>query len=76
MTNVHFSGNNIPPIVAFGTKEATNYSSVKEHYDYISQMSIIPMFCGCDKKITKSAKNVGSWLFPKYKNETDDAKEK
>lgn len=76
MNNLRFSGNNIPPIVAFGSIEATNFSSVQEHYDYESQMSIVPMFCGSDKKITKSAKNIGSFLFPKYKNETDDAKEK
>ena len=46
------------------------------YYDYNSQKTIYPFFCGSDKKVTKSAKNVGSFLFPKYKNEVDDAKEK
>lgn len=68
----------LPPFIAFGTYEKADLSStnVTEAYDYSSQKTIIPMFCGSDKKCTKSAKNVGSFLFPKYKNETDDAKEK
>lgn len=76
MTN---SLNGVPPFIAFGTFEKTcdmlSYPDTG-HYDYTTQKSIIPMFCGSDKKITKSAKNVGSWVLPKYKNVTDDAKEK
>ena len=69
----------VPPFVTFGTFEQTVVKEdglTTECYDYASQKTIIPMFCGSDKKITKSAKNIGSFLFPKYKNETDDAKEK
>jgi hypothetical protein len=75
-----YTNNNcVPPFIAFGTYEKadmSSYSNATECYDYSSQKTIIPMFCGSDKKCTKSAKNVGSFLFPKYKNETDDAKEK
>jgi hypothetical protein len=46
------------------------------YYNYNSQKTIYPFFCGSDKKVTRSAKNVGSWLSPKYKNKVDDAKEK
>lgn len=69
----------IPPFITFGTYEKANDMNAvaqSECYDYTTQKTIIPMFCGSDKKITKSAKNIGSFLFPKYKNETDDAKEK
>lgn len=69
----------IPPFIAFGTIEkACDLHSIFEagHYDYATQKNIIPMFCGSDKKITKSAKNIGSFWFPEYKNVTDDAKEK
>ncbi len=69
----------VPPFVTFGTFEKAvikEDSVATERYDYATQKTIIPMFCGSDKKITKSAKNVGSFLFPKWKNETDDAKEK
>ena len=62
MLNVSNQSNPMPPIVAFGTKEATNYSTSHEYYDYNSQMTITPFFCGSDKKVTKSAKNVGSFL--------------
>ena len=69
----------VPPFIAFGTFEQSNMVNTVaecESYDYATQKTVIPMFCGSDKKITKSAKNIGSFLFPKYKNETDDAKEK
>ena len=68
-----------PPFITFGTFERTNEmntASPRECYDYTTQKTVITIFCGSDKKITKSAKNVGSFLFPKWKNETDDAKEK
>lgn len=71
---------NFPPFIAFGTFEKNNNTNnntlATEYFDYSTQKTIIPLFCGSDKKITRSAKNIGSFLFPKYKNETDDAKEK
>lgn len=69
----------MPPILAFGSYEKFSQSTNapdKEYYDYNSQMTIHPFFCGSDKKVTKSAENVGSWFSPKYKNVVDDAKEK
>ncbi|MBN1251193.1 MAG: hypothetical protein JXA16_03590 [Bacteroidales bacterium] len=72
--------NQLPPFIAFGafeeSKEMTSTQNEISYYDYNSQKTIYPFFCGSDKKVTKSAKNVGSFLFPKYKNEVDDAKEK
>lgn len=70
----------LPPFIAFGEfeeiKEITTTQNEINYYDYDSQKTIYPFFCGSDKKITRSAKNVGSWINPKYKNQTDDAKEK
>ena len=69
----------VPPFIAFGTFEKANEKntvSCSESYDYTTQKTIIPMFCGSEKKVTKSARNVGSFWDPKWKNETDDAKEK
>jgi hypothetical protein len=72
--------NPLPPFIAFGAfvPSKTNSNAINEinYYDYSSQKTIYPFFCGSDKKVTKSAKNIGSILFPKYKNEIDDAKEK
>lgn len=74
--------NNVPPFIAFGYNEKANINKNEDilseinYYDYESQKAIYPYFCGSDKKITRSAKNVGSILFPKYKNHNDDAKEK
>jgi hypothetical protein len=74
------SNNQLPPFIAFGafeeSKEMISTQNEISYYDYNSQKTIYPFFCGSDKKVTKSAKNVGSFLFPKYKNEVDDAKEK
>jgi hypothetical protein len=74
------SNNQLPPFIAFGafeeSKEMTSTQNEISYYDYNSQKTIYPFFCGSNKKVTKSAKNVGSFLFPKYKNEVDDAKEK
>jgi hypothetical protein len=74
------SNNQLPPFIAFGafeeSKEMTTAQNETSYYDYNTQKTIYPFFCGSNKKVTKSAKNVGSFLFPKYKNETDDAKEK
>jgi hypothetical protein len=74
------SNNQLPPFIAFGafeeSKEMTSIQNEISYYDYNSQKTIYPFFCGSNKKVTKSAKNVGSFLFPKYKNEVDDAKEK
>lgn len=68
---------NTPPFIALGVTEKNTESDVdKCVYDPISQKSIFPYGMGSQKKVTKSAKNVGSFLFPKWKNETDDAKEK
>jgi hypothetical protein len=67
----------IPPFILFGAIEANPETSPAiSYYDPISQKSIYPYGMGSDKKVTKSAKNVGSLLFPKYKNTNDDAKEK
>lgn len=79
--NLNFNtSSNLPPFIAFGAFEETKIiSSIQNetsYYDYNSQKTIYPFFCGSDKKLTKSAKNVGSFIFPKWKNETDDAKEK
>ena len=72
--------NQLPPIIVFGafevTKESSSIPNDTSYYDYNTQKTIYPFFCGSNKKVTKSAKNVGSILFPKYKNEVDDAKEK
>lgn len=74
------SNNQLPPFIAFGafeeSKEMTSTQNEISYYDYNSQKTIYPFFCGSNKKVTKSAKNIGSFLFPKYKNEVDDAKEK
>jgi hypothetical protein len=79
--NLNLNNNNqLPPFIAFGafeeTKEMTSTQNEISYYDYNSQKTIYPFFCGSDKKVTKSAKNIGSWISPKYKNEADDAKEK
>ena len=79
MNNLVNRNSFVPPFIAFGTFEkADNSKDIYEvdYYDIFSQKTIIPFFCGSDKKITKSAKNVGSFIFPKYSNVTDDAKEK
>jgi len=74
------SNNQLPPFIAFGafeeTKKMTSTQNEISYYDYNSQKTIYPFFCGSDKKVTKSAKNIGSWISPKYINEIDDAKEK
>ena len=73
---------NIPPFIAFGYEEKSidNIEEIQmnetNYYDYKSQKTVYPFFCGSDKKATRSAKNVGSVFFPEYKNHTDDAKEK
>lgn len=79
--NLNLNNNNqLPPFIAFGAfeelKEMTSTQNEISYYDYNSQKTIYPFFCGSDKKVTKSAKNIGSWISPKYKNEVDDAKEK
>jgi hypothetical protein len=79
--NLNLNNNNqLPPFIAFGafeeSKEMTSTQNETSYYDYNSQKTIYPFFCGSDKKVTKSAKNIGSWISPKYKNEVDDAKEK
>jgi|TARA_B110000908_G_C10228315_1_gene439199 hypothetical protein len=78
--NLVKNNTNLPLIIAFGSFEESNKllspESEINYYDYNSQKTTYPFFCGSDKKITKSAKNVGSFLSPKYKNQTDDAKEK
>lgn len=80
--NLNFNNSNqLPPFIAFGAFEETKeIISTQEqqinYYDYKSQKTIYPFFCGSDKKVTKSAKNIGSWHSPKWKNEIDDAKEK
>lgn len=79
--NIKLSNSNeLPPFIAFGAfEEAKDSSSVENevsYYDYDTQKTIYPFFCGSDKKISKSAKNVGNFVFPKYKNVTDDAAEK
>lgn len=76
MLGTNYNNGTIPPIVAFGTKETTNVDYSTESYDYTTQTTTFPMFCGSNKKCTRSAKNVGSFLFPKWKSETDDAVEK
>jgi hypothetical protein len=69
--------NSVPAFILFGSVESNpEMESNISYYDPISQKSIYPYGMGSDKKVTKSAKNVGSFLFPKYKNQTDDAKEK
>jgi len=78
--NLNLNNNQLPPFIAFGafeeSKDMTSTQNEISYYDYNSQKTIYPFFCGSDKKVTKSAKNIGSWLYPKYKNEIDDAKEK
>jgi hypothetical protein len=79
MNNLNNNRTIVPPFVKFGTFERNNVSntvSEVEYFDYSSQKTIVPLFCGSDKKVTRSAKNVGSFFCPKWKNETDDAKEK
>ena len=72
-----FTRNNIPPFIKFSAIEPISQDDIVESlYDPISQKSIYPYGMGSQKRITKSAKNVGSILFPKYKNTNDDAKEK
>ena len=57
---------NIPPFIAFGHEEKPIDNTKKvqmnetNYYDYKSQKTIYPFFCGSDKKVTRSAKNVGS----------------
>lgn len=69
--------NSIPPFIMYGAIESNpELDSNKSYYDPISQKSIYPYGMGSQKKVTRSAKNVGSFLFPEYKNHTDDAKEK
>lgn len=76
MLQTRYNSGAIPPIVMFGAPEKNNVDYSTESYDYSTQMTTIPMYCGSNKKCTRSAKNVGSFLFPKWKNETDDAVEK
>ena len=75
--NIQNTQNNTPPFVRFSAIEPISTDEIgKSYYDPISQKSIYPYGMGSQKKITRSAKNVGSMLFPKYKNTNDDAKEK
>ena len=69
--------NNIPAIIAFGKfepKQEVTYAGAHS-YNYVTQITNLPMFMGSDQKVTKSAKREGL-LFPTYKNVNDDAKEK
>ncbi|MEY3591766.1 MAG: hypothetical protein RLZZ38_734 [Bacteroidota bacterium] len=66
-----------PPFIAHGTleqniEEGFNYSI----YDPETQKTIFPYGMGSQKRATKSAKNAGNIIFPKWKNVTDDAQEK
>jgi len=75
--NKNINTESMPPFIMYGAIESNpELDSNKSYYDPISQKSIYPYGMGSQKKVTKSAKNVGSFLFPKYKNNTDDAKEK
>jgi hypothetical protein len=79
--NLNLKNNNqLPLFIAFGAfeekKEIIATQNEINYYDYNSQKTVYPFFCGSDKKVTKSAKNIGSLWSPKWKNETDDAKEK
>lgn len=75
--NLQENNKNLPPFIKFSAIEKIDENEIgRTIYDPISQKSIFPYGMGSQKKITKSAKNVGSFLFPKYKNSTDDAKEK
>ena len=55
------SNNPLPPFIVFGsfekTIEATSTQIEINYYDYNSQKTIYPFFCGSNKKVTKSAKN-------------------
>ena len=66
-----------PPFIAHGTREQNvveefNYSI----YDPQTQKTIFPYGMGSSKRATKSAKNAGNIIFPKWKNVSDDAQEK
>ena len=58
-----------PPFIAHGTleqniEEGFNYSI----YDPETQKTIFPYGMGSQKRATKSAKNAGNIIFPKWKN--------
>jgi hypothetical protein len=75
--NTKTTHNNIPPFIKFSATEPISQDDIgQSFYDPISQKSIYPYGMGSQKRVTKSAKNVGSIIFPKYKNTNDDAKEK
>lgn len=75
--NTQNNQDNLPPFLKFSAIEPINQEEIgKSYYDPISQKSIYPYGMGSQKRVTKSAKNVGSILFPKWSNTNDDAKEK
>ncbi len=80
--NLNYNNSNqLPPIVIFGNFEkqqelAERQNDIFEYYDYNTQKTIYPFFCGSAKKVTRCAINAGSIFKPKYKNVNDDSKEK
>lgn len=71
------NNNSLPPFIKFSVTEPLDNNDIGQaYYDPETQKSIFPYGMGSQKKVTKSAKNVGNILIKKWKNVNDDAKEK
>ena len=76
--NTKTTHNNIPPFIKFSATEPISQDDIVDSPFTILFLKnpFTLMVWAHKKEITKSAKNVGSIIFPKYKNTNDDAKEK
>lgn len=70
----------LPAIFQLGkiTPMATGESNAVEQIGYndVDQKTLIYNMGGSKKKLSMCAKNVGNFLFPKYKNVGDDAEDR
>jgi hypothetical protein len=70
----------LPAIFQLGkiTPLSTENFGVLEQIEYsdMTQKTVVHNMGGSKKKLTMCAKNVGNFLFPKYKNVGDDAEDR
>jgi hypothetical protein len=77
--NLNNQVSNLPAIFQLGiiTEMSTEqFGEEKIGYNDADQKSIIYNMGGSKKKLTMCAKNVGNFIFPKYKNVGDDAEDR
>lgn len=79
-TNTHHAHQGTPAIIQLGviSKMTTGDINSSESFGYNEkdQKTIVYSMGGSKKKLTLCAKNVGNFIFPKYRNVGDDAEDR